>query len=116
MAAPRKISAKRLVVVELTVLSRPDGPVFVGERLMATRDVHDGQAPRAECDAVAEMRSPVVWPAVRHDVRHSVEHLSRDRVAPSAVDSNSSADSAHIELNASEWACSTLTTTWAGQA
>ena len=84
------------VVVELAVLHAPDLARLVRERLVATLDVDDAQPADAERDAVDLVRPAVVRPAMRHRVRHAVEHVRRDDLARLPADLNDSTDSAHL--------------------
>src|ERR1019366_10369302 len=48
VARPDKLGSQTGIVVNLAVEDRPDGAVFVGDRLMAALDIDDCEAPGAQ--------------------------------------------------------------------
>ena len=64
--APRafELAAERAIVVDLAVLKREDAPAARCERLVARREIDDGEASHAERDARLEVRSLAVGAAM----------------------------------------------------
>jgi hypothetical protein len=87
--------AQRGVVVDLTVLRRPDATALVRERLVAALDVDDREAPGAERAAVGRDEARVVGPAVLHDVGHRPQDVLGQGGCCASVQAEGAGDSTH---------------------
>src|SRR5262249_53344588 len=83
-------------VVDLAVEDDPDRPVFVGERLIARREVDDAQAPMTQADALAEVVAVRVGPAMRDGRRHRRQPIAIDRLR--VIELQLAGDSAHVRM------------------
>src|SRR5687768_9947737 len=91
VATTLEIAAQLAVVVDLPVEDNPDGPVFVGDRLMAAREVDDAQPAHAERHAVTEIHPLVVRTAVHDRGAHAADVRLRYRSSIPAHDSGNAA-------------------------
>src|ERR1035441_666962 len=82
MAVALQAAAKLAEVVDLTVEDDGDGPVLVGDRLIAGDQVNDPQALDPEANAVRVVGSARVRPAVLDRRAHALQELFADGWAP----------------------------------
>ena len=92
VAASLELGPKLAVVVDLAVLDDPDRLVLVADRLIAAREIDDGQASRSEADVAVDVRATAVGAAVNEGLVHRSQDLGID---PFAVEPRDSADSTH---------------------
>ena len=91
---PLELEPELAVVVELAVLNDRDPAVLVRDRLVARREVDDGEAPGSEADAPVEVRAVGVRPALDEGCAHRREPAGID----GAAGGRDSADPAHASL------------------
>jgi hypothetical protein len=78
MAGGGELVAQRAEVVNFAVEDHPYGTVLVVDRLLAGGQVDDGQAAHAQRDAVGEVCTLIVGPAMPDDIAHTLnEELLR---------------------------------------
>ena len=80
-------------VIDFAVQDNPQGFVFIGDGLMAARNVNDAEAAYAEADAAPDVVTKVVWAAVLDDATHALEKRSQRRIRP--IELRHSVDSTH---------------------
>ena len=78
MTQCRQFGNERLEVVDLAVEHDDDRAVFVGQRLLAARDVDDGQAAVAEPDTGLDVQVAFVRAAVMLRLVHAVQYVARN--------------------------------------
>src|SRR5262249_22797400 len=62
-----------LVVVDFAIEDDPDGRVFVVDRLLAGRQINDGQTSHAEADARHKSADLIVWAAAANSCAHPAQ-------------------------------------------
>src|SRR5262245_32692910 len=64
-------------VVNFTVERNPHAAVFIAQRLLSRSQIDDAQPPMTKSEALADVATRLVWPAMTLDVRHFLD----DRLA-----------------------------------
>ena len=87
-----QLGAQLAVVVDLAVAHQPERAVGVAQRLVATGQVDDRQAPHGDAAFTVDMHALVVRAAVARDVAHCRQQPRRHRLA---VEADESVNAAH---------------------
>ena len=77
---------QRPVVVDLAVVDDDHTAVLVEERLLAGREIDDGQAPMAEADTRRDVQPALVGAAVVLPFVHPIKHVAVDQTTRAQVD------------------------------
>ena len=93
MAVRDQLGANRGKVVDLAVEDGPDRAVFVGQRLIAGREIDDAQPSVAEAYPWRDVEASLVGSTMRDDVGHRAKHVAVDEVQ--RIEVEASGDAAH---------------------
>src|SRR4051794_272889 len=96
MPAREELGAHVGKVVYLAIEDDLHGAVFVGQRLIAGRQVDDAQAPVTEANARPVVVAGRVRPAVNDGIGHRDEYVAIDRLQSVVVEA--SGDAAHVRF------------------
>jgi hypothetical protein len=92
---------QRAVIVDLAVEYDAHGAVLVEDRLVAARQIDDGESAHPQCDRALDEIASIVGTAMGHRVAHAYELLARRR-CPSQ--GNDARDAAHqATISSSRW-------------
>ena len=89
-----QLQSQLRVIEDLTVEHDPQGPIFVGDGLLAGAQVDDAQARIPEADVIVEVDPELVGPAVADRPEHRAEGGFLRRPSPAEV--ADSDDAAHL--------------------
>src|SRR5258707_15286483 len=95
VSSPRQILTNLVVIVKLSVLNGPHGPVLARDRLVSHGHVDNAQSAHDERDARRTIDATVIRPPMRHRIGHPVEHALLDYLSRFSADLNYAADTAH---------------------
>lgn len=97
VATLQEVVAKFLEIVNFAIENDPDSRVLVGERLMATLEIDDGEAAETKTNIAGDIEAGVVGPAVEHGGSHGFDESGRD--SGFGIKNKFSADAAHVRLS-----------------
>src|SRR6185436_11738295 len=76
-----QIIAETLVIVDFAIEDNPDGSVFIGNRLVAAREINDTETPHSDRAIAIGVEAFIVRTAVDHAITHRLhERLTSGRV------------------------------------
>ena len=93
VAAALELGLQLDKIVDLAVANQREGPVFVGDRLVAAGEVDDAEAPKGEAHPRRAIEAVAVGTAMHHEAGHAGEHCPAGR--PGAVGIGDAGNSAH---------------------
>ena len=93
MAGAGQFIAQFAEIVDFAIADQPQALVFVGQRLVTTGQVDDGETAHAD-DAVAVVVPTMI---IRATVPRDVAHVRHERrIGGTAVEMNDAVDAAHV--------------------
>src|SRR5689334_21328936 len=87
-------------VVRLTVKDDPQGLIFIGNRLVATFHIDDGEASHAQADAWFRVKAIAIRPTMENGLRHLIEEL---QIGRSMIGRGDTTNTTHDVISYPSW-------------
>src|SRR5216684_4614821 len=75
MTASLEFFAQFPKIVNFPVTHRPDGAVFIGDRLVSAFEVNNAETAHAQSDSITDVMAMIVRPTMDNDAAHPRQHL-----------------------------------------
>src|SRR5438132_12127230 len=98
MPLRQKFRRELAVVIDLTIEDDPEGSVFVGQRLVAGRQVDDAQTTHPDAATAVPVKPTAIRPATGQHLSPSEQALTVR--SPRSVAAEDPDDAAHLRLSA----------------